>query len=267
MRKLLKFVLLLAFCALQAQEITIPVRFVSNITDVPDRYIGKDVFEWQYTITSNTLRKSKSREYVEYKNLSLGNIERVDILNPLQLVIFYENFNTVILLDNQLNEAARINFSNQPDPQQAPLIAGAAGLAAQNRLWIFDINTQRLGLYNMVAKEFKPLTPPFTEGIKYYHTDYNYFYWIDSNNRFYISNMFGKINYIGNIPAFDMAQVISQDNLLLKKDNNLYIYNTQSESLRQISIVEKSFESFHFAAQILSIFTDKVINQYKVIIP
>lgn len=267
MKKLLKFAFLLVFCVSNAQQITIPVRFVSRIDDVPGKYIGNDAFEWQYTVTDNILRKSKDREYVEYKNLSLGDIEKADILNPLQIVIFYENFNTVVLLDNQLNETARINFSNLPDPQQEPLIAAAAGLAGQNNLWIFDVNTQRLGLYNLIKKEFKPITPPFAEEIKFYQSDYNYFYWIDDMGKFYISNLFGKINFIGNIPPFDIAQVISQDSLLLKKDNNLYIYNTTDESLKRVEIVEKSFTGFHYAAQILSIFTDKEINQYKVILP
>jgi hypothetical protein len=30
--------------------------------------------------------------------------------NPLNIVLFYENFNVVILLDNQLNETQKINF-------------------------------------------------------------------------------------------------------------------------------------------------------------
>lgn len=254
-------------CASLAQEIIIPVRFASNITHIPEKYIGNDAFDWQYTITNNILRKEKGNEYLEYKNLSFGSIKSVDILNPLQIVVFYENFNTVILLDNQLNETTRINFSELKDLQQEPLIASAVGLAGQNRLWIFNVVTQKLGLYNLLKKEHKSITPTFTEQIKIYHNDYNYFYWIDTTGKFYVCNLFGKINFIGNIPTFDMAQIISAEKMLLQKDNNLYIYTISDESLKQIEIVEKSFKGFHYAAQILSIFTDTKINQYKVILP
>jgi hypothetical protein len=263
MKKYLLLILLLLISVCRGQDTTIPVRFVSNQKDVPDLYIGKDTFEWEYTVTNNTLRKQKDDTFVQYKNVSLGSIEKVDILNPLQILVFYKKFNTIMLLDNQLNETARINLSDL----QVPVIAEAAGIAGQNQIWLFDMNTQRLGLYGIIKDEFKAITPPFTDQIIFYQTDYNYFYWIDVTSRLYVSNLFGKINFLGNVPVFEQAQILSQNIILLKKDNNLYIYNIEKGHSTGIEIVEKSFTSFHYAAQILSIFTDQEINQYKVIIP
>lgn len=265
MKKALIFAVLQFFCFLQAQEITVPVRFANSSPAVPGLYIGKDTFDWQYTVSGNTLRKQKGDQYVEFKTLSLGEIHSVDILNPLQVVVFYKSFNTVVLLDNQLNETSRVNFSELT--QQDPIIAEASGLAGQNQLWIFNINTQRLGLYNLVKKEFRNITPPFSEQIAFSQSDYNYFYWIDKAGKFYVCNLFGKINFLGNVPAFEMAQALSQNNILLKVGNNLYIYNTRDGSLKRMEIVEKTFESFYYAGEILSIFTDTEIKQYKVIIP
>jgi hypothetical protein len=263
MKNYLLFVMLFFLSAAGAQETTIPVRFVSNSKEAPGQYIGKDTFEWQYTITNNTLRKQKDNGYVEYKNVSLGDIEKVDILNPLQVLLFYKKFNTVVLLDNQLNEVSRINFSDM----QEPVIAEATGVAGQNQIWLFDLNSLQLGLFNPSEKEFKAVTPPFSEQIIFYQSDYNYFYWIDATGRFYASNLFGKVNFLGNVPNFEQAQILSQNTILLKKDNNLYIYDLGKGSSTSIEIVEKSFRSFHYAAQILSIFTDNEINQYKVILP
>jgi hypothetical protein len=37
-------------------------------------------------------------------------ITKVDLQNPLKIVLFYESFNSALLLDNQLNEIQKINF-------------------------------------------------------------------------------------------------------------------------------------------------------------
>lgn len=48
--------------------------------------------------------KKNNTQLWQYKNLSLGKITKIDLQNPLKIVLFYEGFNSVILLDNQLNE-------------------------------------------------------------------------------------------------------------------------------------------------------------------
>jgi hypothetical protein len=51
-----------------------------------------------------------ARETFVYQNFSLGKITKVDLQNPLKIVLFYENFNTVVTLDNQLNEIQKSIF-------------------------------------------------------------------------------------------------------------------------------------------------------------
>jgi hypothetical protein len=54
--------------------------------------------------------KIGTRETFVYQNFSLGKITKVDLQNPLKIVLFYENFNTVVTLDNQLNEIQKSIF-------------------------------------------------------------------------------------------------------------------------------------------------------------
>jgi hypothetical protein len=177
--------------------------------------------------------------------------------------LFYRKFNSIILLDNQLNETSRINFSDLPQP----LIAEAVGLASQNRLWVYDISTQQLGLYDLAQGSFKTITPPFTDSIKHYHNDYNYFYWIDTANKCFMVNLFGNVGALGTAPAYDKVQIISANELIIQKDSKLYFYNLEKQTQTPITVVEKSFQSFHYAAQILTIFTDSEINTYKITLP
>lgn len=263
MKQLLLLLLILSHYMLPAQEIGIPVKFLSNAKGGQQRFLGIDGFGWEYTIADNEFRKQKDGQILKYRNLSLGEIYKADLQNPLQIVLFYRKFNTVVLLDNQLNETSRINFSDIP----IPLIAEAAALAAQNRLWVYDISTQQLGLYDLAQGSFKTITPPFTDNIKYYHNDYNYFYWIDSTNKFFMANLFGNVGALGIVPAYDSIQIISANEVILQKDNNLYFYNLEKQMQTPISITEKSIKSFQYTSQILTIFTDSEIKTYKVTLP
>lgn len=263
MKQLLVLLIVLCHNVLPAQELAIPVKFLSNSKGGQQRFLGIDAFGWEYTIVDNEFRKQKDNHILKYRNLSLGEIYKADLQNPLQIVLFYRKFNTAVLLDNQLNETSRINFSNIPQP----LIAEAAGLASQNRLWVYDISTQQLGLYDLAQGSFKTITPPFTDNIKYYQNDYNYFYWIDSTNKCFMANVFGNVGTLGTVPAYDKVQILSANELILQKDNKLYFYNLEKQKQTPISVTEKSFQSFHYASQILTIFTDSEINTYKIILP
>ena len=260
MKKIFLLLLLLCFAALPAQEIGIPVKFLSNTKIPPQRYIGTDAFGWEYTIADNEFRKAKDGKILKYKNVGLGEIYRADLQSPLQLVLFYRRFNTVVLLDNQLNQTAIINFSELP----VGVIAEAVGLASQNRLWLYDVTTQQIGLYDPVRNNFRSLTPPFNDGIKYYQSDYNYFYWIDNTGKCFELNLFGKVRPLGTLPAFDAAQFITPAMLLYTKDNSLYLYNLATNEQKHIDITEKSFSSFYYASQILSIFTESEIIKYNI---
>ena len=260
MKKTLLLLLLLCFAAAPAQEIGIPVKFLSNTRAMPQRYIGTDAFGWEYTIADNEFRKEKDGVILKYKNVSLGEIYRVDLQNPLQIVLFYRRFNSVVLLDNQLNQTVIINFSALP----AELIAEAVGLASQNRLWLYDVTTQQIGLYDPVRNNFRTLTPPFNDGIKYYQSDYNYFYWINNAGKCFVLNLFGNVTQLGNVPAFGQVQLLSPTQVLYAKDNSLYLYDLSTQTQKHIEIAEKSFSSFYYASQILSIFTESEIIKYNI---
>ncbi|AXG73314.1 hypothetical protein DVK85_03345 [Flavobacterium arcticum] len=248
---------------LLAQQKAIPAKVISKVAIGTERYIGTDAFGWKYTIKNNVFIKQKDGKNLKYNSVSLGDIYRADLQSPLQIVLFYKNFNTAVLLDNQLNETTRINFSQL----QQPLLAEAVGLASQNRLWVYDTNTQQVGLYDINKESFKTLTPPFNKTLQYYQSGYNYFYWVDDSNNLYAVNVFGKVNSLGQLPSFKKVKFINDKQILLEKDDVLYLYSPQKNSLQKIEIIEKSFDNFYYSDQILSIFTNNEIIQYNVTLP
>lgn len=239
---------------------------VSHFPIDADEFLGYDAFGYSYQIKNNVFSKTKGNETFEYKNVALGQISKVDLQNPLKMVLFYEDFNTVILLDNQLNKMTEINFSQN----NIPIVATAIGMSTQNQLWIYNTLNQQIGLFDYLNNVYKTVSTPLTEPIKSYQTDFNTFYWIDKKNNWFSCNIFGKTTALGKIPDFDKIEIINAHQYIFSKANLLYftdISHTNQNSVSGIEILEKTFEKFYYKDQILSIFTATDISNYKIVTP
>ncbi|MBC5836831.1 hypothetical protein [Flavobacterium muglaense] len=234
----------------------------SQKTDA-DVFIGLDSMDHSYYIKDNVFYKKNQTAIWQYKNVSWGQITKVDLQNPLKLVLFYENFNAVVILDNQLNEIQKINLSNNQDP----IIANAIGLATQNQLWVYNSFNQQIGLYNYLKNEYKSISTSFPESILYYQSTLTTFYWIDKKNQWYSCDRFGKITAIATTTAFDQIEIISDNQYLYSKNSIISIEDIAKKEKYEIEILEKSFKYFTYKDQILSIFTSEGITNYKIIIP
>jgi hypothetical protein len=255
-----------SFSIASAQNQKINTSLISTFTADIDDFLGYDSFGFSYHIKNNIFRKTKGTEVFEYKNVSLGNITKVDILNPLKIVLFYEDFNTVVLLDNQLNKMTEINFSQN----STPIVVPSIGMSTQNQLWIFNTLNQQIGLFDYLKNEYKTVSTPLTETIKYYQTDFNTFFWIDKKNNWFSCDIFGKTTSLGKVPDFDKIEILNDHQYIFSKANLLYfkdITNTNSDNVSEIEILQKSFDKFCYKDQILSIFTIKEITNYKIVIP
>jgi hypothetical protein len=263
---LILFFIACSFSAVSAQNQKINATLISQINIEIDDFLGYDSFGFSYHIKNNIFRKTKENETFEYKNVSLGNITKVDILNPLKIVLFYEDFNTVVLLDNQLNKMTEINFSQN----NTPIVVPAIGMSTQNQLWIFNTLNQQIGLFDYLKNEYKTVSTPLTEGVKYYQTDFNTFYWIDKKNNFFSCDIFGKTTALGKVHDFDQIEIINPNSYIFRKANLLYFKAKTSADLdtfSEIEILQKSFDKFCYKDQILSIFTAKEITNYKIVTP
>ena len=264
MKNIFFILLMLSSCSFFAQEQTIIAEKNSTQKIDIDRYIGFDNLGSVYYAKNNVLYKQdKLGKLWEFKNLSLGKFTSVDIQNPLKIVVFYENFNMAVLLDNQLNMIQKVIFSEK----NTSLVVTAVGLASQNRLWIYNSLSQQIGLFDYINNTFESITLPFKDNLKYYESDFNYFQWIDENLKWYSCDIYGKVTDLGKVPDFDQFQPITNQHFIFSKNENLYFYNSQKNITFKIANVENSFKKFYFKDQILSIFTTQGITNYKITIP
>jgi hypothetical protein len=262
-KRFLLLLVIIRFSFAIAQEKSIQALPLSTLKIDADTVLGLDSLDNLYFIKNNTLIKKSKSETWQYKNISLGKITYVKIETSLKIVLFYENFNTIILLDSQLNEIQKINFSENTNP----LMVSATGIASQNKLWIYDSALQQIGLYDYLKKIFHPITPSLQGNFKYYDSNINTFQWIDSKLNWNTCDIFGKINTIGKVTDFEQIKAITNKIVILSNREKIYIQDIEKNTIYPIENINKSFKNFYYKDQILSIFTNQEITNYKIIIP
>jgi hypothetical protein len=169
----------------------------------------------------------------------------------------------VLILDNQLNEIQKIDFSKL----ETLVVASAIGISGQNKLWVFNTLNQQIGLYDLNSNTYQNLGMPINENIRFYQTDFNYFQWIDKQNKWNTCSIYGKLFFNGKVETASIIQLLIENKILFSIDNLLFIKEQNTNKLYEIEIVEKSFKNFYYKDQILSIFTNKGITNYKITIP
>lgn len=263
MKKLLFYIFLILSNVSISQNELIKAKSISTEEIEADSYVGNDSFGYSYYTKGEVFYKKKGNEVFQYKNVSLGSITRVDIINPLRIVLFYQPFNTVILLDNQLNMTQKISFSENA----TPMVVAATGLASQNRLWVFNTVNQQIGLFDFNKNAVTHLATPINDSFFYYQTELNFCHWINDKKQWFTCDVYGRISYISDIPECEALFIISNSKIIFKKNNQLYLFDSKTNTTTAIEIDEKSFDNFSVKDQNLTIFTKNEISTYKIILP
>ena len=255
--------LILSTLPLFAQAKIIETIQVNKIEILADTILGYDTFNSLYYIKGNTLYKSVNSTQLEYSNFSLGKISKVDFQNPLKILVFYERFNTAVLLDKQLSEIVQYNFSQS----ETPIVCSAIGISTQNKLWIYNNLTQTIGLYTTSKNTLNELTTALQSPIKFYSSDVNQFSWVDQNLNWFSCDIYGSIRKIGRIEESEFCQFVDNKTIVYKKDNQFYLRSATMERGVLLKNVDNMAKSFQLHGDILAIFTDREIINYKIELP
>ena len=146
---------------------------ISPLDKIPlaaEKFIGLDNYKNTYFIKDRVLKKQGPDGNFLFNDLQLGRITSVDIINPLKVIAFFQDTNTVVMLDNKLNEIERINFNNLPQF----LNVSTATNAGNSSLWLFNVDTQQLELYNYGSKLQTVVSQPFPGKLLSQASNFNY---------------------------------------------------------------------------------------------
>ena len=207
----------------QAQEFKIS--FIKKVPLKADVFYGVDAFANTYYSSNNILYKKTSGKTYQFNSLALGAISSVSINNPLEIVIFYKDFNTVIILDNTLNIIQKLAFLDK----NISLVAKAD----KNKLWLFNTDVQQLELYDYKTETVVSKSQPQSLlNPKELKANAN-FAWIKTNsNTIKILNNYGSTIKIIN-KKVDNYVVYGINKILFNKEATLFF---AEETLQNITL-------------------------------
>jgi len=239
----------------------IEVKFLDSLPIQGDLCFGRDVLGYDYFSQKDVLYKQKKTEKREYKNLSLGKIHSVDFINPLKTLLFYKDFNSVILLDNHLSEITIINLSD------FDIIAQNCNVASQNRLWIYDILSNSLLLFDYINNKKISLNQAFKNTFKHCESDYNQWMVISQDNHFFSYDNYGKMSFLGIIPEFDKIAVVNYNVVVFELNNNLYLYHIDNKNTKLLFSDKRNIQKLIHQNDTIRIFKEKTIENYILKLP
>lgn len=156
------FILWLSCFSATSQEIT--THLYLKIPLAAEAFAGIDEFQNLYYINDNILYKQTKNKTYSYSNISLGKLTTVSIQNPFKLILFYADFNAVIILDNNLNELTeKIDFTKETLFNNVQFVTGSS----QNNIWLFaDDNKLHLYDYKDLSEQMQ------TQPLSFYEEDF-----------------------------------------------------------------------------------------------
>ena len=232
-----------------------------NIPLQADEFIGVDSFNNTFFIKDMALNKTGPLGSFVFQDFQLGPIKNVDIINPLNVVVFYEATNTVLFLDNRLNEIERINFATLPEFVNVSFATNAGN----NRLWIFNLDSQQLELYNYRTRRKTVVSQPFNGTFVDQTSDFNYCF-VSTSTAIYAFNVYGSI--LWKLPIAEVSNLCLKDDalIILQKEKLLY-YNDKQKELIPLDIPEITIKDLWSTQEFLYIYDLKNIHKYTLTTP
>lgn len=241
--------------SLNAQERNL--KLIDSLTLQADRFWGVDVYDRFYFSERNVFYKTENKQKFQFQDLQLGDLESVDLLNPLKILLFYKEANTIVILDNRLNEISRINFGVISDFKTVDFV----GVSKDNSLWIFNADIQQLELFDYQNELTQNTSLPINLEILHFKSNYN-FCWLQHSNSFTKYNITGSV-----VDRFSMEGAISfatfKSQVMVQTQSSLELFEKDSRQRTSFKKPKITFNQFYFNAQNLYICSDKVLYTYR----
>jgi hypothetical protein len=248
----------LLFTTLTFAQTQIGLTVMDSTALKADQIIAIDNFETVY-YTNNTIfyKKPKDQPSINYSNVQLGIPTSVNAFNPLKINMFYQDFNTIIILDNRLAEIFKIDFNTkQPYKNVSHVSTGY-----DNTLWIFNQDLQRLELYDYKNDKIRATTVPVQSNVLDLKSDYNSC-WMLTERYLYQYTYFGSlISKIENKGYLSLAT--HNENMVLKTDTSLFYKAKKSDKIIPIKTPKLLINQFLLTNETLYIYDSEKLHKYQ----
>jgi len=194
-------------------------KFLQTIP-INSTYLTTDNLQNIYVATSEgkIIKFDKNgQQQFEYNNNRLGQVGKISVMNPLNILVYYPNLAVIVILDRTLSVIKELNLYDLDI-----LAPKGIALANDNNIWIYDEITAVLKKLNPAGDILfesrnlnqlvqKQISPSFLQEKN------NKVYLSDTQNGLFIFDAFGQLKQTIPIKNIEQFQVLSQQLLLWKK--------------------------------------------------
>lgn len=188
-----------------------------------------------------------------YTNNAFGNINQIDVTDPLRVILYYPDYQQLVVLNNNLNEISKFNFSTNPN-QLVTLVASANN----SGFWVYDaLNRQIKKLSNNFTEDLNTSNIYQRDGLNlqanFMLNNNDYLFINDLGNGVQIFDRFGNF--------FKTAVITSNQHFSVNGSEIFYVLNKQLLSYNYLT-----FENKVIPTPLLPNITDMILNNQQLII-
>ncbi len=210
----------------------------------PMKQIYVDALQQIYVVSEdNRLTKydSTGQQLFMFSNALLGNIQKVDVSNPMNVLVFYYDYQTIVLLDRTLAKPKELVLWDL-DLVDIESVA----LSSDNQIWLYDKNNFRLLKINSEGKilfESANLSLLIVSSLRAKHLqEHATKVWLnDPELGIFVFDLFGKFLQKIDIRGIDDLQLIGNQ-LIFREKEVLKAFNWQSKLEKTILELPKNNE-------------------------
>ncbi|MGC6432122.1 MAG: hypothetical protein ACON5F_13845 [Jejuia sp.] len=240
----------------QASIETIPVKTSSLKVD---NVIGIDNFGNIFYIKESTIYKKTKDTAISYNNLQLGKLTSANSFNPLKINLFYQELNSVVILDNRLAEIFKIDFNDINTYRNVSHIS----TGYDNTIWLFNQDTQLLEVFDYKTRSTKAQTlKPIDSPVLDLKSNYNYAYLL-TEDELLIYNYFGSlVRKIKNEGYTSLQE--NNEAIFLKRDDTLFYLGTDASMVIPINTNNILIPQFFVTNETLYIYNFETLQEFQI---
>ena len=212
----------------------------------------------EYYLSDYQLSKGND---VSFSDKSMSFISKVDLYNSLKIKVWFLDFNSLVILDNFLNEITRINFNEIPTLGEIYDISSAN----DNSIWVFDETDMKIKKFDFFKKLLIENIETKIEGeFLDFKSNYNYL-WVITDLYFYKINYNGSIIYKSeNVNRFNKIRLFKND-IILANNNQLIHFKNDEELFIDIKHEKLFIKDFSVIDETLYIYDKDHLNKYLIL--
>ena len=226
---IISLIILFFSSSTQAQSIDTNFQVIDSF-QVHTTFLTTDALQQIYIATDEgkIIKLSKDgKKLFEYNNLRLGQVHSIDATNPFNILVYYGDLATIVLLDRTLSAIKEIYLFDLNIFE-----VQAIGLSNDNQIWIYDPIEAQLKKINsegdilFQSRHLKQATKN-SLNINFLLERNNQLYLNDPSKGVFVFDNFGQLQQQLSIIGIHHFQLL-QEQLIYLKDGLIHYYNLET---------------------------------------